>query len=67
MIMEDSSDAGMAFGSAGETRVLMCVATRRSCGRSARKAFNCSSRALAGDFPEGSLCRMTSNTFAFIL
>lgn len=66
MIMDDSSDVGMAFGSAGETSVLMCVATMRRSGRGPRKLLSCSSRALAGDLPDGSLWRTTSNTFAFM-
>jgi hypothetical protein len=65
--MDESSDLGMAFGSAGETSVLMCVATKRRSGRGLRKSLSCSSRALAGDLPEGSLWSTTSNTFAFIL
>ena len=67
MIMDDSADLGMAFGSAGETRVLICVATSRSWGRSPRKTLSYSSRAVAGDLPEGSLWRTTSNIFAFMI
>ena len=66
MTMDDSSDLGIASGSAGETRVLMCVAINRSWGRSTRKLLSCSSRAVAGDLPEGSLRRTTSKIFAFI-
>jgi hypothetical protein len=29
--------------------------------------LSCSSKALAGDLPDGNLCNMTSNTFAFII
>src|SRR5947207_9055733 len=63
MTMEDSSDLGMA---AGETSVLICVAVNRSWGRSRRKALSCSSRAVAGDLPEGNLWRTTSKIFTFI-
>ena len=65
MTMEDSSDLGMAFGSAGETSVLICVAINRSWGRSTRKLLSCSSRAVAGDLPEGTLWSTTSKIFAF--
>jgi len=67
MIMCDSSDLGRAFGSAGETRVLMCDATKRRSGRALRKSLSCSSMALAGDWPEANLWSTTSNTFAFII
>ena len=66
MTMDDSSDLGIASGSAGETSVLMWVAINRSWGRSTRKLLSCSSRAVAGDLPEGSLCKTTSKIFAFI-
>ena len=66
MTIEDSSDLGIAFGSAGETSVLICVAINRSWGRSTRKWLSCSSRALAGDWPEGNLWRITSKIFAFM-
>ncbi len=66
-MMVDSSELGMAFGSAGATMVFMCVATTCTVGDCARKALSCSSKALAGDLPDGNLCNMTSNTFAFII
>ena len=53
--MDDSSDLGMAFGSAGVTMVFRCVATIRISGCCPRKPLSCSSRALAGDLPEGNL------------
>ena len=67
MMMDDSSVLGMAFGSAGVTRVLMCVDASRRAGCCPRNSLSCSSRAVAGDLPEGSLWRMTSNIFAFMV
>ena len=55
MMMDDSSVLGMAFGSAGETRVLMCVDTNFRSGCCERNSLICSSKAVAGDLPEGSL------------
>src|ERR1700690_1224217 len=66
MMMDDSSVLGMAFGSAGVTRVLMCVAINCRSGCCSRNWLSCSSKAVAGDLPEGSLWRTTSNIFAFI-
>ncbi len=40
MMMDDSSVLGMAFGSAGVTKVLMCVATNCSRHRSFQAAFS---------------------------
>src|SRR5208337_3664520 len=50
----------------GETRVLMCEDTSSRSGCCARNWLSCSSKAVAGDLPEGSLWRTTSNVFAFI-
>jgi hypothetical protein len=66
MMIADSSVLGMAFGSAGETKVLRCVANNRRSGCCPRNPLICSSRAVAGDLPEGSRWRTTSNIFAFI-
>ena len=66
MIMEDSSVLGMAFGSAGVTRVLICAVINFRSGCCPRNSLSCSYRAVAGDLPEGSLWRTTSNIFAFI-
>ena len=65
--MDDSTVLGMAFGSAGETRVLMCEVTSSKSGCCAKNWLICYSMAVAGDLPEGSLWRTTSNIFAFIL
>src|SRR5690349_12148185 len=65
MRMDDSSNLGIVAGSAGETSVQV----RRhqpKLGHSTRKLLSCSSRAGAGDLPEGSLRRTTSKIFAFI-
>src|ERR1043166_1273459 len=64
--MDASAVLGMAFGSAGATNVLMCVVTSRKSRWCARNSLSCSSRAVAGDLPDGSLCRTTSKTFTFI-
>jgi hypothetical protein len=66
MMMDDSSVLGMAFGSAGVTKVLMCVVTSCRFGCCAMNSLICSSSAVAGDLPEGSLWRTTSNIFAFM-
>jgi len=62
---DDSSELGMALGSAGATMVFICVATTCKSGCCTRNPLSCSSSALAGDFPDGSLWRTTSKTFAF--
>lgn len=66
-MMADSLELGIAFGSAGDTTVFMCVATTCKSGYCVKNAFSCSSRAVAGDLPDGNLCKITSKTFAFIL
>jgi hypothetical protein len=64
-MMVDSAELGKALGSAGATIVFMWVAWTQRLGHCPKNSFNCSSRTLAGDFPEGSLWSKTSNTFAF--
>lgn len=46
--MADSSELGIAFGSAGATTVFMWGATMCRSGFNTRKDFSCSSKALAG-------------------
>src|SRR5688500_1463183 len=50
----------------GKIKVFIWVATTRTDWFCLKKPLSCSSRYPAGDFPGGSLCRITSNIFAFI-